>query len=177
MEKQITYKASLVILLMSVLSDVNAALVSTIHTDAANQLNITWVWDENVPSNDAPVLTNWSGDISLQFNNTSVANEFIGGLSITEYSENNITPVFMGVVLIPPFDATQYGTILDFNTIATNASYNFVYIKDINPAESVIHLTATTVPLPGAIVMLVSGLLSLIGFSHCGKKCIMNRTS
>ena len=169
MINRITY-FTIIFFLTFGLQNSSAGLVSTINDDTLNQLDVTWYWDETVPSKDEPILSNWSDDISLQFYSASDPNDFIGGLSITEYFPNDPTIyASQQVILISPFKSEQYGILTDVCISTSNANYHFLFERNPNYSESVIKLTATAVPIPGALWLLGSGIFSLVALKRIKK--------
>ena len=169
MINRITY-FTIIFFLTFGLQNSSAGLVSTINDDTLNQLDVTWYWDETVPSEDEPILSNWSDDISLQFYSASDPNDFIGGVNITEYFPNDRTIyASQQVILISPFKSDQYGILTDVYTSTSNANYHFLFDRNPNCSESIIKLTATAVPIPGVLWLLGSGIFSLVALKRIKK--------
>jgi hypothetical protein len=151
------------------------SLVSTVNIDTPHELDITWYWDETVPSTDTPLLSNWSSTVDLEVHSTNDSDWFVGFLTITgsyEFSyilTDSVTgeetiyiqflPIWVPTLIM--FSTDQYGVLADSYVTTLNSIYHFYFYRSPIFSESVIRLTATVVPIPGGLGLMSLGLILL----------------
>ena len=154
----------ILILFVMTVSPAFGSLVSTVNIDTAQELDVTWHWDETVPSTDTPFLYNWPDSVELQLYPTNDPDGFIGGCIIIEYVHDPLIGSEIPhwyVNLIMAFTSDQYGTLADSYSTTSNATYHLYFYRSPIPSESVISLTASTVPIPGGLGLMSFGFILL----------------
>ncbi len=135
-----------------------AALVSTVHKDTSNALEISWEWDGESPSVSKPIFSNWYKEVELVIDLSTSASGFIGHLNITD----STNPFSILAPLLILGDSSTYGTLSDLDFTYLSVNYHFLFDRNIDPLNSTIQLTAAVVPIPSAFLLFTSVILPLL---------------
>lgn len=164
--------ALLIIMLLAIFLSGNAfaTLTPTVAKDTPLLLDVSWTWNPENDDVSLVTLTNWYAYLNI----IKVGNNWNGELDV----HHMVNPhpgesLPASIIKTFSFDATNdFGVVYSATFSETHPgeghsdNYTFIFNRSMFPPNTSIHLTGAHVPIPGAVWLLGSGLLGLIGLKR-----------